>query len=68
MLFFAAPGFIQDTPELRVFVEHLDMQLERLSDKMDSCFQEVLSLKRISGNSSNVQVGPTGRNFHDPMG
>ena len=39
------------------------MQLERLSDKMDSCLQEVLSLKRISGNSSNVQVGPPAEIF-----
>lgn len=33
------------------------MQLERLSEKMDSCLNEVLSLKRISANSGSLQVG-----------
>ena len=33
------------------------MQLERLSEKMDSCIQEVISLKQNSGNSGNLQVG-----------
>jgi len=57
-----------DTPveppvELRFFVQQLDMQLERLSEKMDLCVHEVLSLKQTSGNAGvrpqDTNVPPT---------
>jgi len=51
------------TPELRFFVKQLDMQLERLSEKMDLCIHEVSSLKQNSGNAGvrqqDTNVPPT---------
>ena len=56
----AAFPLLQDTlveppVELRFFVQQLDMQLERLSEKMDLCVHEVLSLKQNSGNAGGIQ-------------